>query len=645
MSDQSASLPLDEPRPARPFAKKLRRLWERHRLLGALGLCALPTLTQVLFDVGRRSERLLGFSGVHWLTYGAAVVESLFVFGSLLLAAGCVRHRASLVYAALFLLMFMLTLGGQAYFFEQYNAYLNTDVSVFASNLMESVVSQFLADLPNYLRTNLPALGFGLAFLLLVRRVMCPEPRVATWVLRLAAVPLLLSFFIPTQHRQIQASTPDVLYLNALGGLLKTHLGLTEQAGQLRPRARESRPVPPLTPRAAHRDNVILIQLESVRFDAVCNEYHPDCRHTPATNALFPKRFPLNQLRSIASTTAMASAALWGGLSVTATRDQLHTQPLLFDYARAAGYRTAYFTAQNLLFGNARLWVKNLGVDRTFSATDVDPDCDLDLGARENLVATRLIEELDRLPEPFLMVVQLSNVHFPYYVDRSLPQPFQPADLSRAQKDRRQFFNHYLNAVHQQDLHLARFLRHLMASPKGERTIVVSTSDHAESFQEHGTGGHTFSVMDEEIHVPAWIVVPDGHLGPEQEEALRAHKNLPVTQLDLPVTILDLLGLWDEPGLGPFRAHMFGHSLVRPPAAREPVPISNCTGVWSCAFENWGILDGFMKVEAREWDGDWRCWDLERDPKELFDLTRSGCPELVELAEKTFGRLPGPSRD
>ena len=52
-----------------------------------------------------------------------------------------------------------------------------------------------------------------------------------------------------------------------------------------------------------------------------------------------------------------------------------------------------------------------------------------------------------------------------------------------------------------------------------------------------------------------------------------------------------------------------------------------------------------VKVEAREWDGDWRCWDLEQDPKELFDLTRSGCPELVELAEKTFGRLPGPSRD
>ena len=31
-------------------------------------------------------------------------------------------------------------------------------------------------------------------------------------------------------------------------------------------------------------------------------------------------------------------------------------------------------TSQNLLFGNTRLWVKNLGVDRFCSATELDPE-------------------------------------------------------------------------------------------------------------------------------------------------------------------------------------------------------------------------------------------------------------------------------
>jgi len=41
-------------------------------------------------------------------------------------------------------------------------------------------------------------------------------------------------------------------------------------------------------------------------------------------------------MRSMDSTTAVSLAVLWSGLGPTESRDNLHTWPLIFDYARAA---------------------------------------------------------------------------------------------------------------------------------------------------------------------------------------------------------------------------------------------------------------------------------------------------------------------
>ena len=100
---------------------------------------------------------------------------------------------------------------------------------------------------------------------------------VATLLSPLAPVLLVGSFFIPTQHRAEQASTPDTLYLNAIGGLLQTQLGFTDQSNQLRPRARNSLPVPALT-RAA-----VLTGQTSHRLEESGN-----------LHSLLPKKFDCN---------------------------------------------------------------------------------------------------------------------------------------------------------------------------------------------------------------------------------------------------------------------------------------------------------------------------------------------------------------
>lgn len=604
-------------------------------------LLGAPTVYVIASDALRRGSRILHFDLWHGFTYGAAVLESLLVWG-LLVAGSSGRGAGAWPCRMLFALCFVLACGGQAYFFQQYNTYLSVDVSVFAGSFVGSVIGQWLADLRNYLAVSWGTLVFVVAVLLAARRWLeLSEPvvrRARTW----GPVLLVAALFVPTQYRQAQASTPDALYLHAAGGFLRACAGLTAESARDRPMRRQPPALGTLDSRPPLRRNVLFLILESARADAVCVDYDRSCRETPATNALFPDRVPLRQLRALDSSTAISLAVLWTGLGPHESREVLHTWPVIFDYAHAAGWHSVFWTSQNLLFGNSRLWVADLPVNDTFSATDLDPESDLDLGAPEHLLAERVARELPRLPEPFLAVIQLSNGHAPYLVDPALPQPFQPASTSKAPRDARHHFNHYKNALHQQDLHLARMLAAWRKTPAGQRTVVVYTSDHGEAFREHSQSGHTFSVFDEEIRVPGWIDAPPGTLTDEEGRALAAQRDAFTFHPDLSATLLDLMGLWDEPRIARFKERMLGVSLLREKAKERPLPLTNCAGVWSCAYENWGYMRGSRKLLARAWDPAWQCFDVLDDPEERRDLGPAACGDLLGHVERTFGRLPGP---
>lgn len=607
-------------------------------------ILAAPLFVVLGFDASVRGARLSTFGLLDWASYGASALLGASLWGALLcgaLVSGRALRGAAI---GVFVVFFTISLGGQAYFFEQYGAYLNTDVSRFATDFGESVLHQLWADFGNYLRAKLPFLALSLLLLFAVRRAVRLAPR-GVRVARVAWLPtFLLAVFLPTRHREKQPATPDILYLNAMGGMTQTLVGLTEQSHQSRPRARRSVPVPRLTRSATPERNVVLVVLESVRADAVCVDYEPGCRKTEFSNELFPERIPLRQMRALDSTTAISLAVLWSGVGPHESRDTLHTVPLLFDYARAAGYRSAYWTSQNMMFGNVRLWVQNLGVDDFVHATMVDPESDIDLGAPERKLADFLEPRIQRLEEPFFVVLQLSNGHYPYLVDESEPMPFSPWSRSKAPEENPKFRNFYQNAIHQEDRQLARILGALRAQPFGDRTVFVVTSDHGEAFREHYQMGHTFSVFDEEVKVPAYVVAPPGTLTDAEEASLRSHRDTFLFHPDLTVTILDLFGVGQAPELAPFRARMLGESLFGPIRTEREVPMTNCAGVWSCAFENWGYMKGTRKLEARAWDPAYHCYDLALDPAEKTDLGASACAPLPERARALFGRLPGKTR-
>jgi glucan phosphoethanolaminetransferase (alkaline phosphatase superfamily) len=468
--------------------------------------------------------------------------------------------------------------------------------------------------------------------------------RPTKWARRIVpfAVPAVLvaPTQIPVSYRKIQSTSPDMIYFHGLTALVKEHLGYTNDSPDLRVQRRTPEDVPDLTPKPPRPRNVVLLLQESQRADVNCIEYEPGCKKaTPFSNEAARNRLPLLQMRAHDSTTAISISNIWSGVRPTETREVLHSVPLMWDYAAAAGYDTAYWTSQNLMFGNARLYIQDIPVSRFAVGTNLDREAPLDEGALDRLLTERVIEEWGELEEPFFAVVHYSNCHFPYVYDPE-HAPFQPADFNKAAESNEAYKNYYKDVIYLSDMAVGKLIDHIRSTDAGKRTVLVYTSDHGESFREHWQLGHTSALYDEEIAVPGWIDAPAGTLAPEEEASIKKAREELVWHLDLAPTFLDLMGVWDDPALAPFRARMIGHPLTRPQRTIEPVPLTNCTWVWECSFRNWGMMQGPMKIEAREWDGEFHCFNVLTDPFELNNLGEGPCAPLPDLARQTFHSMP-----
>jgi len=624
-----------------PYAAHLRRrrLRRLRRVLGVALLLA-PTAWVVVTDFLRRSHYIEQFDGPHRKGYAASTVESL-VFWAVVLYAGSRRRGApAALMSGVFLALFTLAMGVEGGFHAFYNIYLSLDGQLHSKSIPWSILGTLPLYRPVVFGHVLAALGLGAALVYLGRRFL----RAGRWSFRVATllVPgvVYAAATIPVSYRTLQSTPFDMIYFHGLGGLVRERLGITHDSPDLRVQKRTPMAVPRLHPAPARPRNVLFLLQESQRADVTCMEYDPDCQlATRFTNPILPERMPLLELRANASTTAISISNLWSGVRPTEGRELLHSVPLIWDYAHAAGYDTAYWTAQNLMFGNARLYVQDIPVSHRCVATELDTQADLDTGANDAYVADRAIQEWGELKEPFLAVVHFSAIHFPYIYDESYA-PFQPAEMDKSAEKNEAFKNYYKDVVYLSDMAVARLIQHVRSTEAGKRTVIVYTSDHGEAFREHWQLGHTSALYDEEIHVPGWIDAPEGTLTPEERTNIESAKNELIWHVDLAATFYDLLGLWDDPAFAPFRARMMGHPLTRRERTIEPVPLTNCTWLWECSFRNWGFMQGPMKLEAREWDNEYHCFNVLDDPDEQNNLGEQACWPLADLARSTYHVMP-----
>jgi hypothetical protein len=432
----------------------------------------------------------------------------------------------------------------------------------------------------------------------------------------------------------LESSTPDLRALSAMRFLPRSREASAATTAEL-----------PVLPSAKDRmPSVLLILTESVRASSYCSEARAGCPFTPELDLVLPDRIPLRQMRAVASYTAVSAAALLTGRSQEGSRAELSAAPTLFDYARAvrAGDTrptVAYWSAQasTVLERDVRGSLDSFVSLETLVGHAIDDEDDVIPLGTDRLLMDRLLVELPRLPRPFVLVLHLAGTHAPYFVDEARA-PFQPVGHVVSWSGMPALKNAYEDAIVEQDHTVAACVRAFLASQADAPWLVFFTSDHGESFGEHGAIHHGQNLYDEQIHVPAWVASGGGALGEGQRASLLAERDAFVTHLDVLPTLLDALGVWRGLGMAGERARLRGRSLLEEVNnPRVAVPITNCTGLFPCPLDVWGVLGGDRVIEAQPWDGDWNCVDLGRQEEHVQG---PACERLRVESRRYFPRLP-----
>jgi arylsulfatase A-like enzyme len=326
--------------------------------------------------------------------------------------------------------------------------------------------------------------------------------------------------------------------------------------------------------------NILLVVVDALRADHL-SSYGYERRTSPNMDSIAQQGVLIEHAFATSSYTLPSHASLLTGrypyehgVEWKTSRALLASPfPTLAEALRSRGYRTAAFSANLFWFTRPR------GFGRGFIRFEDYFQSLGDMAARtlygraiERLVLQRLgfedIPARKRAPDinrsalrwidrdgerPFFVFLNYMDAHDPYLP----PPPFRHtfsklenpggiinwrtgrSDPQMTPEQLQGEIDAYDGAVAYVDDQIGQLMAELQRRGLSDNTVVVITSDHGESFGEHGPYLHGNSLYREEIHVPLILSAP-GRIPTGLRVAL------PVTNAAIPATIMDLVGAGDQ---------------------------------------------------------------------------------------------------
>jgi hypothetical protein len=621
-----------------------------HALLGARPVHLLyivtPTILAVTLDLVIRARALLVYPPLEVLNYAGSTLASAGFWGApvwllaRLFARGTrlARVGIALVLGGFVLPFAVFCYGGQILYFRVFGAYMARD-TVRVGIALRGTLHDWLS-----------AWGGPWIFVALI---VCAIPFVAViaWSARRAAPSLAVTWpILPVigfgiasvcfwtdfvESRSLQAAPPDTCFIH--GVFHAVHDAVTGK-GWVRHgfTQRSPAPLPPIAI-PAHRPNVLVVLTESVRADAVCSD--PTACKDAYLDDVVPDRIPLGKLVTQSPGTFSACMMLWTGLPPNVDLKTAHEAPVLWEIAKATGYRTAYVTSQNLRYDDFGAFVERAGIDVEVSALELGDTKNAQMGAPDEYATREMLRFIEGVPagQPYFGVLHFSNTHSPYRVDPAL-QPFTPHSDDPTGSVVA-FHNHYKNSVALQERTLQSFLRAVRALPSWDDTVVVFLSDHGEGFREHGRLYHINTLYDEEVRIPGWLAAGPHAMDETATRALRDYATHRTFSQDVNATLVDLLGAYDAHGSFPFAKLATGRSLLRPVTPFTAL-LSTGTAVWQPVDPQSGAMTE-NRLLVGSASAPWQCYDLAKDPDERDPVDVRECGLLRRTAGDAF---PGVKR-
>jgi arylsulfatase A-like enzyme len=256
------------------------------------------------------------------------------------------------------------------------------------------------------------------------------------------------------------------------------------------------------------------------------------------------------------------------------------------------GYRTALFHSGRFGYLGMESIIRRRGYDVLEDAGDIGGHHESSFGVDEPSTVARILNWIDTLsPSDRFFITYLPIAgHHPY--ETPGPGPFP----ERSDVDR------YGNALYDGDAALGALIHGLRARGLEEHTLWVIFGDHGEAFGQHdGNYGHTFQIFDENVHVPFIVAAPG--LITRQIRSVQV-----VSLIDTSPTLLDAIG---EPAPDVYQ----GRSMLDGSPRMAFFFADYSLGLL-------GLRDGRFKMIYELGSGRARLYDVERDPREMTDLSR-----------------------
>ncbi len=293
------------------------------------------------------------------------------------------------------------------------------------------------------------------------------------------------------------------------------------------------------------RLNLLLVVLDTVRADRLA-PYGYKRVTTPELDALVRERARVYAgARSTSSWTLPSHGSLFTGLmpsehgathprgariASTMTGSALPVQKLRSDVPTLAGLLRELGYRTGAVIANTAYLLPRFGLDRGYEHYDARPGGLVHgyfplaqlawLPVREGRQVYRdaptitdlALRWLERDPggRPYFLTVNYMDAHAPYLP----PAPYDEAfgggcvpEPWRLQRHNRSLL--YDRSLLFMDAHLAR----LLAAVDFERTVVVVTSDHGEALGDHGFWMHGWTLFDDVVRVPLYVMSPGGTAG------------------------------------------------------------------------------------------------------------------------------------
>jgi arylsulfatase A-like enzyme len=297
--------------------------------------------------------------------------------------------------------------------------------------------------------------------------------------------------------------------------------------------------------------NVLLITIDTQRADFLGCYGHPVVQ-TPTLDSLAASGVLFLNATSQCNQTIPSHASLFTSryvpeLGTLSNFSRLPRDvPTMSEHLAGLGYSTGAVVSTLVLKAD------RCGLDRGFRDY-----MDIPVGERiawETLATAKSL--IGSLKEPFFVWVHFFDPHRQYTPPPSFESLYWTDDGWVVPDDLEQVTTsgevtpelaeymqaHYMGEVTVTDWALGQLLGHLRGMLDPRRTLLVVTADHGESMTEHGIlFEHGWAVYQTHVHVPLILSWP-GHL-PEGGRVSN-----PVELVDVPVTILDLIGARPLPG-------------------------------------------------------------------------------------------------